>query len=649
MNGMIWRKVGWGIVILALFAALPLIQQRAQLEISTDTVDLVFDYEDMQRISYLAYDQREARQTMLAQLKESGITSMAVYETSLRQLKRNGHLDYYIRANSTIIVFTDAQRQADLTPLLYRSFGAWNFRSFETTTGQKGLELLLPIAKTETQPLGFSPYILNEVRDAGLQIVARITPKRVYNQQEMDLILEELSEAYGVRWILFDGLEVAGFPDKVASMAEIMKKYSMGSVNIEFTKQAGIPRLSATLDYNTVRLHSIKNEEMSTYTLNRIVDRFVLAAHERNIRMLFFRPAMKMETNPTLATGVPLPGSIDMGKTLDSINQISAKLQTDGFNTGSAEKFVYQDAAWKAFAVLIVALGGIALIALTAYELLYILPETKWANPLSLLLLAAMVGLLGLSWLVGRDALMLKLIALGAGVSGATLGIIKAVQYLSEHLHTEQPIRKSVISFGIASLHSLIGATIIIGILHHIRYSLYLDQFAGVKALHVLPMLGVGLFLFFFTRLPVWKVLNAPIRVYHSIAVAVVGMIGVYYVMRTGNEGAISGLELTLRGLLDETLGVRPRTKEFLLGHPLFIVAAYVFIRTKKFPYLFLGAVIGQLSIVSTFTHIHTPLWISVWRVALGLGIGLGLGVLTVLTIKYASNWIWGRWVSSRS
>jgi hypothetical protein len=36
--------------------------------------------------------------------------------------------------------------------------------------------------------------------------------------------------------------------------------------------------------------------------------------------------------------------------------------------------------------------------------------------------------------------------------------------------------------------------------------------------------------------------------------------------------------------------------------------------------------VIGQLSILNTFSHIHTPLLVSMWRTLLGLVLGFALG-----------------------
>jgi hypothetical protein len=75
-------------------------------------------------------------------------------------------------------------------------------------------------------------------------------------------------------------------------------------------------------------------------------------------------------------------------------------------------------------------------------------------------------------------------------------------------------------------------------------------------------------------------------------------------------------------------LVARPRTKEFLIGHPLLVAALDQRLRGRKSlsGWLMVGAVIGQLSMVNTFSHIHTPLWVSGLRTGLGLVLGLAIG-----------------------
>ena len=99
------------------------------------------------------------------------------------------------------------------------------------------------------------------------------------------------------------------------------------------------------------------------------------------------------------------------------------------------------------------------------------------------------------------------------------------------------------------------------------------------------------------------------------------------------------------RNALRKILGVRPRTKEFLIGHPLMLMMLYYGYKEKYFP-LLLGAVIGQISLVNTYAHIHTPIMISLIRSFHGIWIGIIGGVILILMV----NWIiklgrrWNLW-----
>jgi hypothetical protein len=99
----------------------------------------------------------------------------------------------------------------------------------------------------------------------------------------------------------------------------------------------------------------------------------------------------------------------------------------------------------------------------------------------------------------------------------------------------------------------------------------------------------------------------------------------------------VSALELKFRAILDKVMFVRPRTKEFLFGHPALIVgAAFLFARRRSIglPLVALG-VLGQASMLNTFCHIHTPLLLTGLRAFNGLVLGTIVG--------WAAWWFLGR------
>jgi len=103
------------------------------------------------------------------------------------------------------------------------------------------------------------------------------------------------------------------------------------------------------------------------------------------------------------------------------------------------------------------------------------------------------------------------------------------------------------------------------------------------------------------------------------------------YLLRSGNEagGAVTSAEGALRSRLEGLLSVRPRFKEFAIGHPAMLLIGVAPLAKKRYAalaLLFLG-VIGQASMFNTFCHLHTPLEISYIRTILGIIIGLIIGV----------------------
>lgn len=117
------------------------------------------------------------------------------------------------------------------------------------------------------------------------------------------------------------------------------------------------------------------------------------------------------------------------------------------------------------------------------------------------------------------------------------------------------------------------------------------------------------------------------------------------FVARSGNDSgvAVSALELKTRALMDKYLLVRPRTKEFLLGHPalFFALCASASGRFGRWvlPLLIVGA-IGQADIMDTFCHLHTPLFISLLRALIGwlLGAAIGAGIFLLASRAQAAS-----------
>ena len=134
------------------------------------------------------------------------------------------------------------------------------------------------------------------------------------------------------------------------------------------------------------------------------------------------------------------------------------------------------------------------------------------------------------------------------------------------------------------------------------------------------------------------RILDAPIKLKSFIAILVVLAAAVVFVARSGHTSGmpVPQIELKFRALLEQAFYARPRSKELLIGHPAFMIAAMAFWRkwpTVVFFILVLVATIGQGSMVETFAHMRTPVYMSMMRGIGGIVMGGAIGAVLMVLI----------------
>jgi hypothetical protein len=206
--------------------------------------------------------------------------------------------------------------------------------------------------------------------------------------------------------------------------------------------------------------------------------------------------------------------------------------------------------------------------------------------------------------------------------------------------------------FARAAAISAIGAIFIISLLNNITYSLVLQQFKGVNILALTPLVLAAIYLILFSEKLTAKqkveklkrMMTSSISVLWVVSsIALLGII-YYYLTRTGNEGQASTSEKLFRAFLQGTLKVRPRTKEFLIGNPLMLLGIYLCFKHRlKAMYLVLIGAIGQASFLGSFTHLHTPVKISIIRGAYGIILGAMIALVLIVLWEIAARG-WHKW-----
>ncbi|NQX47172.1 hypothetical protein HQN87_17715 [Paenibacillus tritici] len=660
------RKWLWVIVVVGLLGALPVVYDRLQTEKSAKTVEFVFDYRDLVEVASYREKPQDYISEQLDRLKAAGVQSMAIYENTLEDYRKARRLmiwgasdiasltDTVIPENEnyTYVLFTSAKNSGALSPVIREAFGRlditteeWNYR------GQQGLIIKTPLENATLKPLQPDPITLEMLHAKGFSIVPRLVDSLAYNQEAVKRLMDRYAEL-GVKRILFEGESVKGFSDdadmaSITAFADLLKEHGMGIAAIENIKvqQKGFSKLAYLLDYNVTRLYSLSEADSNLKT-EVIADRFSLATKDRNIRMIYLNTIPSRDTKKAAITDT-LDNLIE---SLSGPEGAVAKIESNGFTIGQATAFDVADSSFQRYFKLIAVFGAVAMVALLISYFIPWLTLPAWV--------LGMIGSAGLMLL--KPALFEQALALAVAISAPTVAMILAIRKINE---MGPPLRANALTFAVMSprrrlTHSLVlyvktalislsAVPFVIALLNNITYALVLDQFRGVSLLHLAPIGLIALYVLLyrgeFAFNKTGKLLRTPITLFMVIAAGILGIVGMYYLSRTGNSGSVSAPEKLLRTFLENTVGVRPRNKEFLLAHPLFILGAFVAYKYRSGAFLLIIAVIGQLSMVDTFAHIHSPILISLVRGLLGLGLGLIIGIIAIGVWQIAEG-CWKRW-----
>jgi hypothetical protein len=459
------------------------------------------------------------------------------------------------------------------------------------------------------EKLGF--YLQLQIRDWETPVENDIT--RYFAQfselEQISLFLFNSSDLFG--YSMYPGNRML-FP----VIAEEMSQNGAYLGQVEFFKQKGFEQLAESMQERVVRVHSIAENEIGTMSQTAAVERFMLAVKDRNMRSLFVRAYYS--------------GAEDSHTdNVQYVSEIVKGLQNKGFELDRAEQMA--NLYVPTWAIFILSVGALAAAVLLSHYL-----KLAWLGLpigiLGILMALLLIGMQEYLWLQKISALL----------SACVFPLLGFALVMDGHKDTRGP-KMSVLGLMLMSAVTLIGAVYVVGLLRERAFMLGLELFTGVKVAMSLPLAGV--LIYYFCRrnkdelISLWKgLVNRPLTIkILLIGGAAAAVLGVY-LLRTGNTGLLpSNLEMVLRRVLEQVTMARPRTKEFLIGHPLMLLGLSYGLRLKTLP-LFLLGMIGQVSLLNTFTHLHTPLGISMLRSGYGLFLGAILGLMLLMVVHTFYN-----------
>ena len=590
------------LMIMVLALSMTALVPRMALERDNINTAVMADYREVVTLARNAGVDIDAA---LSELKSAGLRGLMVSELTADNLERGGI------GLAELKQVKDVERGIEGTAVSISPYAPhkdllnkWLRMRFGVS-GDKAGPVMLTMPANLLRNTGVLPDIegLEAAKKQGLPVYYRPGSSPGHLASRAAMMLAEVHKHYPLGVYSPAGEYVAGYPD-VSMMASLALNEKVPVAMVEFSKQAGERELNAMASPYLLSLHSVTADEMTSRRISRQVlrERMTRAALERGVRLLLLRAA-PVNTGDFRLTGF-----------VEDVRKLREDLEAHGLRVSWPE---------AVFASHDLNAGVTAKAAMAVMLMLSLWFLLGCRRPLVMLSAAVVLALI--SW---KSALVLRFVGMLAAPMAASAAALTALD--AKRLNVLK-------GFALA----VIGGLAVAGAFSTTSYMMRLSTFSGVRLTLILPIVIVLVHDMhkrihpetlreFMSRPPLWGEL---------IVIALMMAAGVFMVLRSDNVQGISGLETALRDNLERLLIARPRTKEVFVGYPAVMIALWLTKRNllPRYRELFrLASAVGFSSVVNSFCHFHTPLWLILLREFNGLWTGLLVGAVLLLAVKAA-------------
>ena len=534
--------------------------------------------------------------------------------------------------------------------------------------------------------LGIWPDIASLLEEHGYQIVPRTETMKGENGTRFAQAYIEVLEQYASPYFMNNGDELIGYESDEGRelLAQYLRESGASLAMVEQNDQSqnitwpGTVELLNSIDYHGIRVFNEWGYIQNRYAYcgytgpEEITNSFFRAIVERNCKVIWLKMILEpdndvsWDADQTEWTYITDPAAYEK-----MILDLDARLEPMGYTRTTVPPMELET---PSAALHIVQGIGTAALLVLLFDLFFLVSRRT-----SLLLLAlAALGMTGLAVL--KPASYPLLLSMAGGIVMPSIAAVGLCRVMREkrrqapRLGLGRLLGDAAVTALTAIATALCGSLLASAALSQLSYILEIDLYRGVKLMQLIP---IGLFALAYLLVFAYEetgardavlahvgprgekgrikrfnayfaeLMKTPMQLGWFLAVVVIAVaavfllaVFVYYIYRTGNSATTSSAELAFRNFLENTLVIRPRTKEMIVGWPMLLLFVWSLRRGMKFlPMVFgLGMTIGLVSVVNTFLHIRTPFLISLlrtgWGVLFGLLIGLALVLLAELIYR---------------
>ena len=593
------------ILACAVFALMP----RIKLERANNNVAVLVDYREILTLAKNSgLDVDEALKILIS----NGVTGLMVSELTADNIEHGA-------GQAELKTVRDAERGTEGTIISilpespYRGLlNKWLRLRFAVEDENSQGPVMLPMTQNTLKSSGIIPDIdgLETAKRLGLKIFYRPAPSPGHLSERASIMLEEVNKLYPISVFTPSGEYVSGYPD-VSKIANKAHELNIPVAAVEFSRQIGEPQFNAIVSPLLIPLHSVTNEEMTARKISRsaLRDRLVRAAVERSVRLLLLR------------TAPPNTSDFLFKDFANEVKLLSGELKSHGFNLAWPEPVFARENPKKNI------LAAWALSAVFAFSLAKYLTRMGMKADRKFFAFFAVFNLV--------LAVLIFKINFIARIAGAFTAPLIAVEASLMAMDSNKN-RKIIPSF----IFIIIAGLALASFFSVTAYMLRLNTFSGVKFTLILPPALVLLhdlkkrihpesLIEFLSRPPLW----GEIALF-GVLLAGIGLI----IFRSGNVAFIPGFEAKIRVMLEKLLIARPRTREVFVGYPSLLLLNFL-VAKKYFEHyreIFrIGVALGFSSVINSFCHFHTPLFLILLREFNGLWTGLIVGLIVVALVRF--------------